>query len=151
MTPAPISVAVSVSEGGAVFRLQPRHSRGPHGGDDGAVLNTEGQDRDGVAEDGNVDAVRDAGGGGVLLGLGGPLDTGDIHIAADVAGHGVEEGFPLRPFRDAQMDLRGILDLALPQHFIGILRDFQDHLHIQKTGLDLVFLLQKQNFGIDRT
>jgi len=72
-------------------------------------------------------------------------------IAADVAGHGVEEGFPLRPFRDAQMDLWGILDLALPQHFIGILRDFQDHLHIQKTGLDLVFLLQKQNFGIDRT
>ena len=39
------------------------------------------------------------------------------------------------------MGLGRVLDLAFAQKFIGLFGDLEDHLHVQKTCLDLIFLL----------
>ncbi|MFR5404027.1 MAG: hypothetical protein ACLTG0_00160 [Oscillibacter sp.] len=104
----------------------------------------------GVTQDGNVDAVGDARDRGVLLGLRRPLDAADVDVAADVARHGVEERLPVFLVRDAGVGLGRVLDEALTEHRVGLFRNGQDLFHIEKAGLDDIFLLKEQNFGIDR-
>ena len=86
----------------------------------------------------------------ILLGLRRPLNTADVHIAADVAGHGVEEALPVVIIRDAGADLGRVLDKALTHELIGLFRALQNLLHVQQTGLDNVLLLQKQDLRVDR-
>ena len=43
-----------------------------------------------------------------------------------------------------------VLDEALTEHRVGLFRNGQDLFHIEKAGLDDIFLLKEQNFGIDR-
>ena len=136
--------------GGGILGHQAADGGGAHRGDERAVQNAERQHRLGVTQDGNVDAVGDARDRGVLLGLRRPLDAADVDVATDVARHGVEERLPVFLVRDAGVGLGRVLDEALTEHRVGLFRNGQDLFHIEKAGLDDIFLLKEQNFGIDR-
>ena len=135
--------------GRGVLGKQAGHGRGAHGGDERGIHDAEGQHGVGIAQDGNVNAVGDAGGGGVFLGLTGPFDAAHLDVAADVGRHGVEKGGPVLFVGDFGADLGVVDDFALAEELVGFFAGGQHLLHVEQAGLDDVLLLEKQNFRLD--
>ncbi len=131
---------------GVVFGHDTGGSRSTHGSGDGAVQNGFGEDRRGIGQNDDINAIGHPFQLGVGLGFGGPLESGSVHIAADVGGHGHTIRIPVFIAGHTHKDLGGIDDLILTDHFEGFFGFGQHHLHIQQPGLDHIFLLEKKNF-----